>query len=489
MPAEPANTSPLPVCVLTIFADESKDEPADPGTSLDTGIDSPGRRNYRYEKGVIHMVINAGQVRHIGLLLAVFCASTLVLGSSPVLSLGPSWAHAADLGKAAPARVGLSAERLERLAPFARRYIKEEKLAGMTLAVMRKGKIAYLEHFGMADKAAGLPMGDDTIFRIHSMTKPIASAALMMLYEEGRFELSDPLAMYIPQFRDLKVFNGVNKDGTFRLAETKRPPTIQDLMSHSAGFSYGRSTDPISQVYQTRDYKGATLSDMIDRIADVPLLYQPGERWVYSISVDIQARLVEILSGQTFDVFLKKRIFDPLGMTDTDFYVPTDKAPRFAAAYEFQDDKIAVADDPKQSRFLTKPTFFSGSGGLVSTTGDYLRFAQAMLNGGTLGGKRILSPKTVELMTQNHLADGVTVNLYAPTNMGFGLGVQVRTSLTKDPATGSIGEYGWGGAASTYFWIDPQEDLIGVLMTQFYPSNAYRIRNEFHTLVYQAIVE
>lgn len=417
----------------------------------------------------------------IGLIARTAIAASILLGTMQ--------ANAADFGRSGPGRVGMSEERLARLDAFAGRYIEEEKLAGMTLTVMRKGKIAYNKTFGMADRERGLVQSEDTIFRIHSMTKPIASVALMMLYEEGRFELSDPIAMYIPQFKDLKVFNGVNQDGTFRLSEAKRAPTIQDLMSHSAGFAYGRSTDPISQVYQTRDYKGGTLRTMIEKIADVPLLYQPGSRWMYSISVDIQAYLVEVLSGQSFDVYMQSRIFEPLGMVDTGFYVPAEKAPRLAAAYDFKEGAISLADDPKSSTYLTKPTFFSGSGGLVSTTGDYLRFARMMLNGGELDGNRILSPKTIELMTQNHLADGVTVNLYAPTNMGFGLGVQVRTSMTKDPGTGSIGEYGWGGAASTYFWIDPEEELIGLLMTQFYPSNAYRIRNEFHTLVYQAIIE
>lgn len=420
------------------------------------------------------MLTRAGRLLGTGLIIAA------VQGATPVL--------AADLAKSRPSSVGLSAKRLERLDSFANRYIREEKLAGMTLAVMRKGKIAYLKNFGMADRAAGLAQADDTIFRIHSMTKPIASAALMMLYEEGKFELSDPIAMYIPQFKDLMVFNGVNQDGTFRLTDARRPPTIQDLMSHSAGFAYSRSTDPISQVYQARDYSGGTLGDMIEKIADVPLLYQPGTRWSYSISVDIQAYLVEVLSGQTFDVFLQKRIFTPLGMTDTGFHVPAEQTHRFAEAYAFKDGAMVV-NDPDETRFVKRPTFFSGSGGLVSTTSDYLSFAQAMLNGGILGGERILSPKTVELMTRNHLAEGVTVNLYSPTNMGFGLGVQVRTSMTKDPGTGSVGEYGWGGKASTYFWIDPEEKLIGLLMTQFYPSNAYRIRNEFHTLVYQAIVE
>lgn len=404
-----------------------------------------------------------------------------------ILTAGP--ALGADLARTRPASVGLSSERLDRLETFANGYVEQDKLAGMTLAVMRRGKIAYTKHFGMADKAGGLVQSDDTIFRIHSMTKPIAAVALMMLYEEGKFQLSDPIAMYIPEFQDLKVFAGVNEDGTFRLTDAARAPTIQDLMSHSAGFAYGRSTDPVSQVYQARDYRGGTLTDMIAKIADVPLLYQPGERWMYSISVDIQARLVEVLSGTSFDVFMKQRIFEPLDMVDTGFHVPAEKAARFAAAYEFQDGTMVVADDPKKSRYLRKPTFFSGSGGLVSTTGDFLRFAQAMLNGGALDGNRILSPRTVELMTQNHLAEGVTVNLYAPSNMGFGLGVQVRTSMTLDPGTGSVGEYGWGGAASTYFFIDPKEELIGVLMTQFYPSNAWRIRSEFHTLVYQAIVE
>jgi CubicO group peptidase (beta-lactamase class C family) len=403
------------------------------------------------------------------------------------IGLGAVQADAADFGRSG--RVGLSAERLERLDDFAKRYIKEEKLAGMTLAVMRKGKLAYNKSFGMADRERGIAQSDNDIYRIHSMTKPIASVALMMLYEEGRFDLSDPIAMYIPQFQDLKVFNGVNQDGTFRLTEAARPPTLQDLMTHSAGFAFGRSTDPISQVYQARDFRAGTLKDMIDKIADVPLLYQPGTRWSYSISVDIQAYLVEVLSGQTFDVFMQTRILDPLRMVDTGFHVPAQKATRLAAAYDFKDGKISLADDPETSRYLKKPTFFSGSEGLVSTTSDYLRFAEMMLNGGELDGARILSPKTVELMTQNHLADGVTVHLYAPSNMGFGLGVQVRTSMTKDPGTGSVGEYGWGGAASTYFWIDPEEELIGLLMTQFYPSNAYRIRKEFHTLVYQAIIE
>lgn len=295
------------------------------------------------------------------------------------LVLSSSTANAEDLRTARPGTVGLSAERLNRLDPVMQAYVNEGKLAGVSLTIMRKGKIAHTRHYGMADKERAAPMADDTIFRIHSMTKPITSVALMMLYEEGKFQLTDPISMYIPELKDLKVFDGLNYDGTMKVMDAHREPTIQDLLTHTAGFSYGRSSDPISKLYQERKYRDrekGTLREMIEKISDIPLLYQPGERWVYSISVDIQGYLVEVLSGQSFDAFLKERIFRPLDMNDTGFHVPAAKVERFAAAYAFRDGKMVLADDPQKSTYLRKPKFFSGSGGLVSTSNDYLRFSQ-----------------------------------------------------------------------------------------------------------------
>ena len=379
----------------------------------------------------------------------------------------------------------MSAERLARIDPLLQAYVDEHRVAGVLAMVSRRGKVGYYEDYGYRDLDAGAPMTRDTIFRIYSMTKPITSVAALMLYEEGRFRLSDPVARYIPAFENLMVYDADAPDGSKR-AKLKRPMTIRDLLTHTSGFTYGFfSQTPVDTLYmQAQVFGNGNLEEFVGRLSQLPLLHQPSETWHYSVSTDVLGYLVEVVSGQTLDVFFEERIFKPLGMTDTAFEVPPDKMDRFAANYSINDDgKLEAVDAGATSQFAAPVRFFSGGGGLVSTPTDYMRFAQMLLNDGELDGTRLLSRKTVELMTTNHL-DGD----YAP-GWGFGLGVQVCTDVARTQALGSEGTFGWSGMANTYFLIDPEEDLIAMVWTQFLPYGAYPLRDQFKVAVYQAIVD
>lgn len=408
---------------------------------------------------------------------------------SPWLALS---ARAADLPVARPERVGFDPARLERLDPALKSYVKSGKVPDLAIMVARQGKLVYARQYGQGGSETGAALGDDTLIRLYGLSRPVTAVALMMLYEEGRFQLSDPISYYLPELAGLKVFDGMTYDGKVKVMDAYREPTIADLLSGTAGFSHAHSNDPVATLYRDRGYRsrtGNTLADMTTTLAAIPLLTQPGERWMVSIGPDVEARLVEVLSGKRFDIFLKDRIFGPLGMTDTGFFVPEGKIGRFAAAWRFEDGQKILADDPATSPFRSEPTFFSGSDGLVSTPSDYLRFAQMLLNGGVLEGARLLSPKTVELMTTDQLADGVSTDQGNPTSFGFGLGLGVRTSLLAEDGTGSPGEIFWDTASPSYFWIDPKEKLIGFLAAQSYPPDPRRLQQTFHTLVYQAIVD
>ena len=396
---------------------------------------------------------------------------------------------------------GLSSDRLARIDRFLlKNYIESGRLSGTLTLVARRGEVAHCSALGEMDSERGKPMRDDTIFRIYSMSKPVTSVALMMLYEEGRFQLSDPVSRFIPSWKDLEVWVSGSYPN-FKTKHTEREMTIRDLLSHQSGLTYG-ATDrtPVEAAVKDRliDTRGAdTLADWAKKMTDIPLLFSPGTQWNYSISTDFCGYLVEVISGQRFDKFLQERIFKPLGMVDTAFHVPDSKIERFAACYApIKDDQRGLQDDPETSAYRKPPTFFSGGGGLVSTVSDYYRFCSMLLNRGELDGVRLLSRKTVELMTQNHLRGGKTLaDLAQPgqfsevafSGMGFGLGFSVLMDTSVAQIAGSPGHYAWGGAASTAFWIDPVEEVIVIFMTQLLPSSTYPVRRELQVLVNAAI--
>jgi CubicO group peptidase (beta-lactamase class C family) len=326
------------------------------------------------------------------------------------------------------------------------------------------------------------------------MTKPIASIAMMMLYEEGHFLFSDPVARFIPAFKEVKVYVEPHFRG-IRASALQREITLHDLMTHTSGLTYGLFDEsPVERMYQEKKIlrPDRTIAEIIEDLVTLPLLHQPGSKWQYSVSTDVLGRVIELVSGMTLDVFLKERIFKPLGMSDTAFYVPEEKKERFAMLYGLNPQGKLTQIKPLLSSFSASQRLFSAGGGLVSTITDYMRFCQMMAGGGELNGSRLVGRKSIELMTLNHLAPALMPIEIGGSKLhgyGFGLGVRVMTDVAATGLLGSIGEYGWGGAASTYFLIDPQEALIAILMTQFMPSDYYPIREQFKTAIYQAIVD
>jgi CubicO group peptidase (beta-lactamase class C family) len=399
-----------------------------------------------------------------------------------------------------PESAGLSGPRLQHIDRFLQqKYLDTGKLPCALTLVERNGEVAHLSTLGRMDIERNRPLQEDTIFRIYSMTKPLTSLALMMLVEEGRVSLDDPVHRYIPQWRDLAVYEG-GFIGSFRTRRTSAPMRVIDLMRHTSGLTYGfQQRTNVDAAYRKLHLgeipTAVSLEQMIEGLAQVPLEFSPGTAWNYGVSTDVVGYLVGRISGQPFEQFLRSRILDPLGMTDTDFMVPAAKASRFAACYAATPDgRMTLQDDPQTSFFLKPPTFVSGGGGLVSTVADYLRFCRMLLNGGTLDGVRLVSPKTLELMSQNHLPGGkdlpdLAVSLFSEVTyagVGFGLGFAVSVSPARGLLPGSPGDISWGGLASTYFWVDPRERLIVIFMTQLTPSATYPIRRELRTLVYSA---
>ena len=400
-----------------------------------------------------------------------------------------------------PEQVGLSAARLARISGWMKGWVDSGKLPGLLVAVMRKGELAFAETYGKADVERNKPVRPDTIYRIYSMTKPLTSTAIMMLYEEGRFQLDDPISKFIPGFKNPRVYSGGSR-GKIDTVPAEREITFRDLLSHTSGLTYGfMESNPVDALYRSKngiDFGTATtsLKEVVDRLATFPLITQPGKAWNYSVATDVLGRLVEVISGQPFETFLVEKVIKPLGMVDTDFFVPDSKHDRFAANYQAgAGGKLEVIDDPTKSRYLKPRTVNSGGGGLVSTASDYLRFCKFMLNKGQLDGVRLLGRKTVELMTMNHL-NGDMAAMGMPRwsestseGIGFGLGFSVTLDPTRAHIIGSRGEYAWGGAASTAFWCDPAEDMAVVMLTQLMPSTTYPIRRELRVLTYQAIVD
>lgn len=403
--------------------------------------------------------------------------------------------------KVEPDAAGMDEARLERITQhFTDRYLDTGKMVGCQITVVRGGHVAYHRSLGLMDREQNKPMMDDTVFRIYSMTKPIASVALMQLYERGLFQLLDPVARYIPEWRELKV-GEVQQDGSVILVKPTRPMNVRDVLMHTTGLPGGLFPDnPIDAAFaEARAGLGReqTLETVTALLAEHPLKFHPGTHWNYGLSTDIVGRLVEILSGQRFDEYLEREVFEPLGMHDTGFWVPADKNERFAACYEYQPAQAPrlMVKGPFSRGYLQPPAYLSGAGGLVSTTHDYVAFCQMLANWGQLDGRRVLGRKTLELMTLNHLPAGATLQDMAMggfgeagfEGVGFGLGFAVGQGPAATTFAGSPGDFYWGGAASTAFWVDPVEDLFVVFMTQLFPSVAYPFRAQLRALVNQAI--
>jgi CubicO group peptidase (beta-lactamase class C family) len=406
-----------------------------------------------------------------------------------------------DLPEVKPEAVGISSERLRRIDAVMQKEVNDQTFAGIVTMAARHGKVFQSKAYGQRDLGSGAPMEKDTIFRIFSMSKPVTGVAMMILYEEGKWSPQDPISKYIPEFAHLKVFKGLDAAGNMVLEDPVHPPTIRELMTHTAGFSYGAGDSPVDKLYQNQNHRdgqfrnavlgSSSLQEMIERLAKIPLLYQPGSRFVYSVSVDIQGYLVEKLSGKPFPQFLKERIFDPLRMKDTGLWVPPEKLNRFASLYKGTDTgKLALAPptiDAAIMRFDTQPVLPSGGGGLVSTAGDYLRFAQMLLNGGEFDGVRILSPESVKLMRANHLSYELTP-VIDWRGMGFGFDVAVITDPALADSPCGKGTYFWSGAAGTWFWVDPTDDMVFVGMVQRLDSPP-TVQEVSRQTLYQALID
>ena len=402
-----------------------------------------------------------------------------------------------------PEEVGLSSARLDRIRGHFQRYIDDGKLAGTLTLVARRGEVAFFEPQGHLELERRRPMQRDTVFRIYSMSKPITTVALMMLVEQGLCQLDDPVHRFIPAWEGLGVFVGGTYP-TFLTAPAARPMVIRDLLNHTSGLTYGfMERTNVDAAYRSlriadRSKPDYTLQDMVDALAELPLEFSPGTRWNYSVATDVAGYLVEVISGQRFDAYLREHIFQPLRMTDTAFTVADDQLDRFAYNYErLRDGRLWAADAPETSEFRSG-SFLSGGGGLISTAPDYLRFTLMLRNRGELDGVRLLGRKTVDLMTMNHLPGGQDLTTLAQAGMftetayagvGFGLGFSVMLDPARAQILGTPGEFAWGGAASTAFWVDPVEDLIVIFMTQLMPSSSYPIRRELRTLTYAALVD
>jgi CubicO group peptidase (beta-lactamase class C family) len=399
-----------------------------------------------------------------------------------------------------PAAVNMNPAQLARVGEHLRgRYVEPGKIAGSLALVARGGKVCYLDVAGRRDIERDLPMTADTVFRIYSMTKPVTSVAMMILYEQCLFALDDPVHRFIPGWRDLRVRTG----GAWPLFETRpceRAMTIRDLFMHTSGLTYDwlRSTN-LDRAYRKQQVgvprPGYTLQAMIDQLSQLPLEFSPGERWSYSLATDVLGHLIEVISGRSLPEFLQDNLFTPLGMADTAFTVAPGQLGRFASCYQRNPDKsITLVDDGRASAFSER-SFFSGGGGLVSTAGDYYRFCQMLLNGGTLGGQRVIGSRTLQFMTRNHLPGGADMSRFATGSfaetayegVGFGLGFANKLDPVSNGYPGTTGSYFWGGLASTLFWVDPVEDLVVVFMTQLIPSSSFNFRGQLEALVYAAL--
>ncbi|MDY6815363.1 MAG: serine hydrolase domain-containing protein [Pseudomonadota bacterium] len=396
---------------------------------------------------------------------------------------------------------GLSLERLKRISQHLEdKYIGPGKLSCAVTLVARHGQIVWVNAQGLMDVERNRPARRDTLFRIYSMTKPVTSIAMMQLYEQGRFLLDDPVHKYIPSWRNLRVYKG----GTYPEFETEPAATtmtIRDLLTHMSGLTYGfLERTNVDAAYRQLKLDGSsilTLDKLVEQLAKLPLEFSPGTAWNYSVSTDVVGYLVQLLADKPLDDYFREYIFSPLGMTDTGFQVRPDQLDRFAACYLHQPgDTMKLQDDPERSRFCKPPRFLSGGGGLVSTIDDYHSFAQALCQGGEYRGQRIIGRKTLEFMRRNHLPGNqdlpaLSIGGFSETpyeGSGFGLGFSVKTDVAKSLTNGSEGEFGWGGLASTSFFVDPKEDMVVIFMTQLIPSSSYPVRQELRAMVHGALV-
>ncbi|MDA1315240.1 MAG: serine hydrolase [Acidobacteria bacterium] len=423
------------------------------------------------------------------------CIQRVCIPIAVLLLASAARVSAQEITLVPPSEVGLSEDRLERINDVMEDYIEAKKVAGTITLVARAGEVAHLGVHGMQDVEAGKEMQPDTIFRIASMTKPITSVAVMMLFEEGKLLLTDPVSKYLPEFTDMRVL----KEGSSEEIEpAKRPITIKHLLTHTSGLTY--QWDPrLGNKYKAAGVSHGLIEDEktiakgVKALATLPLLHHPGDKFTYSLSIDVLGRLVEVWSGMTLDEFFQERIFDPLGMEDTSFFVPEEKVGRLAAVYARDEDgpirRTGPGPQPGEhgmAHSVTYPyegskSYFSGGGGLLSTIRDYYRFAQMILNGGELEGERLLSRKTVELMTSDQVGD--------LQERGFGLGFSVERGPREFGGLGSIGTHGWGGFFYTSFFIDPEEELIGIYMSQLHPSGGLDLAEKFRVLAYQSIAD
>lgn len=402
-----------------------------------------------------------------------------------------------------PGEVGLDARRLRRIDSHLRRYVDDGRLPGWQVMVSRRGKVAHLSSYGLADKEAGRPVETDTLWRIYSMTKPITSVAAMMLWEEGAFELSDPVSRWLPEFSQPRVYVGGPAARPATVPATE-PIRVWHLLTHTAGLTYGfHKVHVTDELYRLRGFElgtpdGLDLAGCVRAWAELPLAFQPGAEWNYSVATDVLGRLVEVVSGQTLEAFFTERILGPLGMRDTAFWCPEERLHRLAALYAADPGRTRLIRSDALGKGVTRPpSWLSGGGGLVSTTRDYTRFTWMLLNGGELEGVRLLSPRTVRYMTRNHLPGGADLTaygrpLFAETRydgVGFGLGFAVVVDPVAYRTLTTVGEYHWGGMASTAFWVDPAEALSVVFMTQLLPSSTYPLRSQLRQLVYQSLVD
>ena len=396
---------------------------------------------------------------------------------------------------------GFDSQRLASVTALVDRYVAEGKLAGAQVQVAHRGEVALRHTVGRADVASDRPLADDAIYRIYSMTKPITSIALMQLYEQGQVLLEDPVSAYIPEFAEMQVFTGGTPTAP-KVRPAQTAMTVKDVLTHASGLTYGfffqNNLDAMYREdglgdFQLPDY---TLEEGMRRLATKPLAFDPGTAWNYSMSTDVCGRLVEVISGMGLDEYFAEHITGPLGMVDTAFHVPADKKHRFTSNYALTpDEPLLIVDSFDASPYLSPPVFLSGGGGLVGTVDDYQRFVDMLLNGGELDGRRIIGRKTLEYMTINHLPEGKTLNelgqsLFSEAvmeGMGFGLGFSTLVDPARNGAVSSGGEFAWGGAASTAFWVDPAEEITCVFMTQLMPSSSYPLRRELKATVYQAL--
>jgi CubicO group peptidase (beta-lactamase class C family) len=438
----------------------------------------------------------------VGRSLAVFVLALSTIAPTAQQSLAQEPArHTLDMTVVKPETVGFSSERLENLHVFLQQAVDQKQIAGIVTILARHGKVVDYRTYGVSDLAGGKPIQKDAIFRDFSMTKPVTGVAMMILYEQGKWLPSDPISKFIPEFAHLKVYNGVDADGKMILVDPDHTPTMRELMSHTAGFTYGFFGDtPVDKMYLQADLLGSkSLQDFIDKLAKLPLLYQPGKGWTYSMSMDVEGYIVEKLSGQTLPDFIRGHIIEPLGMKDAGFYVPDAKRSRFVTLYTTGPNGDLVASDSIGTvarDYAAQPTMPSGGGGMVSTAEDYYRFAQMLLNKGELDGKRILAPASVQLMTSNHVPAELLTGKFGIGNavMRPGFGYGYNGAVEFDPAAANLpdgkGTYQWDGAAGTWFWIDPTNDLvfIGMIQRRLGPASP-NLEYGSRSVVYSALVD